>query len=188
MPPEPGQLPPPPPGLLPPHGHTHGSLAGAQCSNASRLSNPLPLPGTVSPVAPPACESMLSGTFLAERVCTEQNLMCRVAVQSVDMPRYHAWVVRLRQSAKAPTSPWRSGAAEGVYLLKICEEGGLCGAEGRGRQGWAWNWRAKERRARTRRQLVGVSSQLCIVEVPRVVPPTAERVRRRPEGPYHPCL
>lgn len=52
-----------------------------------------------------------------------------------------------------------------------------CWAGGVQRQGWSWNWRAKERRTRTKRQLVGVSSQLCIVEVPRTsMPPQAERV------------
>ena len=47
------------------------------------------------------------------------------------------------------------------------------------RQRWAWSWRAPgHRRSRLKRQLVGVSSTICIVEVPRIqLADRAERVK-----------
>ena len=60
---------------------------------------------------------------------------------------------------------------------------------GRPRQRWAWGWRAGgQRRSRLKRQLVGVSSTICIVEVPRQLADRAERVFRLLSALHEPAL
>ena len=54
------------------------------------------------------------------------------------------------------------------------------GSESRPRQRWAWSWRSgQHRRSGLKRQLVSLSSTVCILEVPRAqLADRAERVRQ----------